>query len=75
MSENELNDGQLQNYLKMSALSLKQAKAIESVRELHKEDNTGYCELCTAIATPDGSDYLSKYPCPTIKALNGDLDV
>ena len=47
-------------------------QAIERVRELHKEDNTGYCELCTAIATPDGSDYLSKYPCPTIKALDGD---
>ena len=46
--------------------------AIERVRELHKEDNTGYCELCTAIATPDGSDYLSKYPCPTIKALDGE---
>jgi hypothetical protein len=47
-------------------------QAIERVRELHKEDNTGYCELCTAIATPDGSDYLSKYPCPTIKALDGE---
>lgn len=46
--------------------------AIQRVRELHKEDNTGYCELCTAIATPDGSDYLSKYPCETIKALDGD---
>lgn len=46
--------------------------AIQRVRELHKEDNTGYCELCTAIATPDGSDYLSKYPCETIKALDGE---
>ena len=46
--------------------------AIKRVRELHKEDNTGYCELCSAIATPDGSDYLSKYPCSTIRALDGD---
>lgn len=50
----------------------KPEQAIQRVRELHKPDRDGDCVHCVTIATPDGSEYLSRYPCPTIKALDGE---
>lgn len=37
---------------------------VERVRELHREDVSGYCEIC-----PD-----FEYPCQTIKALEDKRD-
>lgn len=52
--------------------NLEMQQAIERVRELHKPDNWNDCEHCSIIASPDGNEYLSRYPCPTIKALDGE---
>lgn len=44
--------------------------AIERVRELHKEIN-GYCAYCADIGSCcNPKDF--EYPCPTIKAIDGE---
>ena len=47
-------------------------EAIQRVRELHKPDEYDDCEHCSRIAIPDGSELLARYPCSTIKALDGE---
>ncbi len=73
MTDEQTTDSFIKAIEQLEWIAKSHHDAIVRVRELHKEDNTGYCELCTAIATPDGSDYLSKYPCETIKALDGEI--
>jgi hypothetical protein len=59
----ELNNDERENYLKISALWLKQSKSIQRIRELHKGDPDNICTQC---------GYL--YPCLTIEALDGEQE-
>ena len=43
---------------------------VERVRELHKESG-GYCNYCADIGSCCNPKEF-EYPCPTIKALDGD---
>jgi hypothetical protein len=45
-------------------------EAIARVRELHKETK-GYCDICYDYY--DYEAYSVQYPCPTIKALDGEM--
>jgi len=50
--------------------------AIERVRELHMDSGSGQCLHCTQAETGGDEQWIEwhsvKYPCPTIKALDGD---
>lgn len=63
-SENELI-----TLLKWDNLRLEQA--IARVRELHYEDD-GLCGWCLDLDESNGKWYRPKYPCHTIKALDGE---
>jgi len=55
----------LKDVLEEVAVALSKAnESIERVRELHK-DNNGRCSECV------GAVLMEIYPCPTIKALDG----
>lgn len=45
--------------------------AIDRVRELHTKSEFGTCEFCIAGYT-GGYPYNYKFPCPTLRALDGD---
>jgi hypothetical protein len=47
------------------------SKAVERVRELHREDSSGDCSACV-IDAQYGAKMYADYPCPTIKALDGE---
>lgn len=52
-------------------------EAIERVRELHKPfmfnfSSNVFCKICR-YKDVDGEEYLSRYPCITIKALDGEI--
>lgn len=51
-------------------------EAIERVRELHKPNDYNECAHCLAMTEEGGHDNLClptvAYPCPTIKALDGE---
>ena len=59
----------------------KALKAIQRVREIHKPldivprglTQTTFCDECSVINGLDEDRYV-KYPCPTIKALDGKFD-
>lgn len=45
--------------------------SIQRVRELHSETRSGYCEYCSELGFASNPKE-SEYPCPTIKALDGE---
>jgi hypothetical protein len=45
--------------------------AIQRVRELHRKDLSGDCSACV-IDAQYGAKMYENYPCPTIKALDGE---
>lgn len=49
----------------------KMNEAINRVRELHREDSSGDCSACVVDAQY-GAKMYENYPCPTIKALDGE---
>ena len=53
--------------------NVKLKSAIERVRELHQRDEDDEaCILCTELIQGEG--LFVYYPCPTIDALNGDIN-
>jgi hypothetical protein len=47
--------------------------AVRRVRELHKQDSNGDCSVCIKGAV-NGAVYFEGYPCPTVKALDGEQE-
>lgn len=66
-----LNDGKELHIANVKNCIVDQYEAIQRVRELHYEED-GLCGWCLDLDESNGKWYRPKYPCHTIKALNGE---